>query len=154
MSNIQYKIQEETTQHAMRQCFELGKKHFEEVESKSHLIAYNPNIKTVQTVLDLGMISIITCRRIDNNELIGYFANLVTEDFFTSTKHAKEIGIYVKPEYRRLGIWNEMTKVAEDIAREKGAILQVVGFKKNHNEELPLENGYERTETIYQKYLR
>lgn len=151
---VMYKIQEENTQHAMKQCFDLAKHHFVEVEVKHKEIPYKPNIKTFETVLNMGMISIITCRLKETNQLIGYFVNLISEDFFTSTLQAKEVGIYVKPEYRSQGILKEMTECAEGIAIARGAIIQILGFKKDHHEELPLQLGYDRTETIYQKVLR
>lgn len=146
-----YNIQEENTYEAAYECLLLGKNHYNEVEAKSKAIPYDADPKIVNLMIDAGIVSIVTARL--NGELVGYYASLCGPDFQTSTSVTKEIGIYVSPEHRGQGLFNKMLEKTEAIARERGIKLMLIMFKVGQNEQLADENGFEKTETVYQKVL-
>lgn len=146
-----YKIQEESTLQAMDECLALGKDYYNEVESKHNHKPWKPNPHMVKTVLDLGLLHIITCRL--GKELIGYTAFMVTEDFMTSESSAKELALYILPEYRGGRVFLKLMQKWEELCIMLGVGTLVLGFKLGHNDGLPERLGYQPTETIYQKFI-
>lgn len=146
-----YNIQEENTYRVASECLSLGRDHYNEVESKSKAIPYDADQKMINMMLDAGMISIVTARL--DGKLVGYYASLCGPDFQTKTTITKEIGIYVAPAHRGQGLFKQMLDKTEAIAKERGIKLMLIMFKVGQNEQLAEENGFEKTETIFQKVL-
>lgn len=146
-----YNIKEESTLEVFHECLELGKSHYNEVESKSSNIPYNVDYELAETLVKLGLVVIVTARSGDT--LVGYFVSLVSKDFFTSRKEAKELGIYVAPEYRGSSVFYRMMKYTEKLIASKGIKSLYIMFKEGHDKGLAQKLGYEKTETVYQKFL-
>jgi GNAT superfamily N-acetyltransferase len=143
------KIAEETSIATFIEAYALAKAHYEEVEDKD--IDFKFDLELMQKYLDLGLVYVITARK--GGLLIGYFANFVGPDIFTSKIIAKELGIYLTPKYRGGRTFLRMLKAVEDEAKERGAYSQLIMFKKGHDSGLAPRLGYEHTETVYQKVM-
>jgi GNAT superfamily N-acetyltransferase len=144
-------IREETTWETILEVIDLGEHHYNEVEAKSFKVPYKLDKKMANMLYLHNMLSIIVAR--DGEELVGYHASLISPDMFTSSLISKEIGIYVKPEYRRQGLFTEMRIASENEARERGCSLISFSLKTGHNEQVAEGTGYEPTETVWQKVL-
>jgi hypothetical protein len=146
-----YSIKEESTLEVFHECLKLGEAHYNEVEGKAPRIPYNVDYELAKTLIELGLVVIVTAR--SGGQLVGYFVNLISKDFFTSRKEAKELGIYVKPEFRGSSVFYRMTKATEKIIADKGVVSMYIMFKEGHDKGLAQKLGYEKTETVYQKFL-
>lgn len=147
-----YKIQEEVDLEAFKEGLELARLHYNEVESKSSTIPYNFNFATVEALHSLGLLTAVSARD-DEGKIVGYIAFLTGEDFQTSTVCAKELGIYVKEEYRGTPMFYRMFKKAEKLLEDKGIKVIYIMFKNGHDAGFASRLGYELTETVYQKVV-
>lgn len=146
-----YSIQEENTFEVAQEIFPLNLAHYNEVESKAERVPYNVNWNTVKSLFENNLVSLVVARK--DGVVIGYFANLIAEDFFTSRLEAKELGIYIHPDYRGGRLFLKMLSVTEAILRGRGVSTQYITFKNGHNTLLPLRVGFVPTETTFQKIL-
>lgn len=146
-----YNIKEESTLEVFHECLKMGEAHYNEVEDKSSHIPYNVDYELAETLIDLGLVVIVTAR--SEGQLLGYFVNLISKDFFTSRKEAKELGIYVRPEARGTSVFYRLVKKTEEIIAEKGVKSMYIMFKEGHDIGLAQKLGYDKTETVYQKIL-
>ncbi len=147
-----YKIQEEDNLEAFKECLELGRLHYAEVEVKNDRIPYNYNFETIKALQSLGLLTVVTARGEDNS-LLGYVAFFTGEDFQTSVVCARELGMFVKKEYRGTSLFYRMFKMAENCLKEKGVKAIYIMFKKGHDAGFAGRLGYELTETVYQKVV-
>lgn len=146
-----YDIKEESTLETFYECLKIGESHYNEVESKSVDIPYNVDYELAETLINLGLVVIMTARF--EGQLVGYFVSLVSKDFFTSRLEAKELGIYVKPEFRGTSVFYRLVKATEHLIKSKGIKSLYIMFKEGHDKGLAQKLGYEKTETVYQKIL-
>jgi GNAT superfamily N-acetyltransferase len=148
-----YNVQEETNLKVLAECLKLGELHYDEVFAhKKEQIERNYNWQFLKICLDNNLMHIVTARDDDNN-LIGYFVDLVSPDMFSSTFVAKELAIFVHPDHRGNKLFGQMLNFVEDMLRENGVTSQMLAFQKGFNEELPLAFGYRPTEVVYEKVL-
>ena len=146
-----YKIQEEEGFDILKECIELGHQQFDEVVGDKGDITWNLDLDMFKLISDAGLIHLVVAREEDN--IIGYFCNLVNLDLFTKVYQAKELAIFVHPDYRKSGIFKQMLDVMEDLLICNGVRMQFLSFQKGHNEGLPLKFGYRETEIVYEKIL-
>lgn len=144
-------VKEENTYDVLLDAWQLARDHYYEVEEKSDTIPFNLDLGMMEKMLDAGILFIVTARV--EGELIGYFANLVSPDVYTGKVVSKELGIYLKPEYRGSTAFPRMLQKAEQGAVDRGAYSQMLAFKKGHDFGLAQRLGYEETETIYHKIM-
>lgn len=148
-----YKIQEESGLKAIAECLRLGKLHYHEVfEDKEKAVPPNYNWGLLKLCEENGLIHLVTARD-EKGELIGYFGNLVSPDMLSSTFTAREIGIFVRADYRRSGVYTKMLACMENRLRENGVTTQYLAFQKGHNDKVPLKHGYKLRELVYEKIL-
>jgi GNAT superfamily N-acetyltransferase len=147
-----YNIKEENTLAVAKEIIKLGKKHYDEVEDKSSVIPYDVDLYSIDQILKAGLFSIVTCRL--EGELVGYYVSLLAPDFMTREQTSKEVAIYVAKDHRRQGIYNQLRDAAEAIARSRGCASIIAIFKTGHNDTIPLTDGYQETERVYQKILK
>lgn len=148
-----YKIQEETNAKVLAECLKLGEMHYNEVFAhKLGQVKWNYNWQFLKICLDNGLMHIVTARN-DDDELLGYFTDLVSPDMFSSTFVAKELAIFVHPDHRGNKLFGQMLEFIEDLLTKNGVTSQLLAFQKGFNEELPLSFGYRPTEVIYEKIL-
>lgn len=148
-----YNIQEETGLKILAECLRLGELHYDEVFAhKKDKIQRNYNWQFLKICHDNGLMHMVTARD-DQNNLIGYFVDLVSPDMFSSTFVAKELAIFVHPDHRGNKLFEQMLQHTENLLRENGVTSQVLAFQKGFNEELPLAFGYRPTEIVYEKIL-
>ena len=145
-------IQEETTLVAIVEGLALGVQHYNEVEKKSKDIHYSPNLQQFKTLLDLGMLLLITARN-EEGKMIGYFLMLTSEDILTGSPTAQEFGIFVSKKYRGGSTFVRMEKLLTKILKERGYKEMRIMFKTGHSTDIPIRMGYEETERVYQKLL-
>lgn len=146
-----FDIREDNTVEAAREVIPLAAVHYEEVEDKASTIPFNINWATIEALIAANILSLVVARV--DGVAVGYFANLITEDFMTSQVEAKELAIYIDPKYRHGRLFLQLMKVTEDVLRSKGIKTQYITFKAGHNTHLPLKLGFTHTETTYQKIL-
>ena len=146
-----YSIQEENTMEAAAEVIPLAARHYNEVEDKAPTVPFNINWSTIEALVQANILSLVVARV--DGIAVGYFANLITEDFMTSQVEAKELAIYIDPAHRKTRLFHKMMKVTEEVLRERGIKTQYITFKAGHNTELPLRLGFTHTETTYQKIL-
>lgn len=147
-----FNIQEENTKAVLEEAKPLAEAHYYEVERKSDQVQFNLDTSLLHSYMKMGIFYVVTAR-LDNGELIGYFANLVSPDAITSKPVSREFGIYVKPEYRGTEVFNKMMEKVESCAKARHCYCQILAFKEGHNVGIAEKLGYEPTEQIYQKLL-
>lgn len=148
-----FKIQEETNVKTLAECLRLGKMHYDEVYAdKKDKVPRNYNWQFLNICLTNHLLHIVTARN-DDGVMIGYFANLVSPDMFSTTFVAKELAIFVHPDYRGQGIFEQMLNDMEALLIKNGVTSQMLAFQKGHHEELPLSHGYKPREIVYEKIL-
>lgn len=145
------KIQVEYSWETCLECIELGILHFNEVESKKDKIPYNVDKAMAKALFEADLLHIVTAR--DEGKLVGYFLSLVSPDLLTSELSAKEIGIFLHPDYRGSTLFIRMVKHTEKTLASLGIRQMLIMFKEGHNDQLPEKIGFEKTETVYQKIL-
>lgn len=146
-----FDIKEENSIEVARELLPLLQPHYEEVEDKSEVIPLNVNWNLLESFFKAGIMCVITARV--DNKIVGYFANILSEDFMTSTLSAREVGLYIDPEYRHTRLFLKLMSKTSDVLRNKGVVTQYITFKAGHNTDLPLRCGFTHTETTYQKIL-
>lgn len=146
-----FKVEEENRFEVVKELFSLSLAHYNEVEDKSDTIPYNPNWETIKALFDNDLVSLVVARK--DGEVIGYFANLIAEDFFTSRVEAKELGIYIHPDYRGGRLFLKLLIASEVALRARKVSTWYITFKNGHNTLLPLRVGFVPTETSFQKIL-
>lgn len=151
MSKISIQVETPTLE-LFEEAKELAQAHYEEVEKRSeeHKFHFDPVL--LQAIISQGMVVTVVARD-EEGGMVGYFANMLSPDTFTNEVVAKEIGIYLTPEARGRGAVKELFFVMEEHLRVSGISLQLIMFKKGHNERVPARLGYEATEVVYQKIL-
>lgn len=147
---VVYKIKEETSLAVAKECIELGKNHYYEVEKKSSHIPYNVNWEIAKVLIEYNLVVIVTVRN-DSNELVGYMINLISEDFLTSQVEAKELGIYLKPEVRGSKTFLRLLGHTQQVLLDRNVKTQYIMFKEGHDTGMAERLGYNKTETVYQK---
>lgn len=147
-----YDIKEESTIEVAKELFPLLTSHYNEVEDKSSVVGFNVNWDLLQSFFDAGIMCVIVAR--DEGKVVGYFANMIVEDFMTSTLVAREMGLYIDPNYRHTRLFLKLMNYTTKTLKERGCKVQHITFKAGHNTDLPLRCGFEHTETTYQKVLR
>lgn len=146
-----FDIKEENTLEAAREVIPLAAVHYAEVEDKASTVPFNINWATVEALVQAGILSLVVARV--EGVAVGYFANLISEDFMTSQIEAKELALYIDPTYRHGKLFLQLMKVTEEVLKAKGIKTQYLTFKAGHNTHLPLKLGFTHTETTYQKIL-
>lgn len=146
-----FKVEEENRFEVVKELFYLSQAHYNEVEDKSSTIPFNPNWDTIKALFDNDLVSLVVARK--DGEVIGYFANLIAEDFFTSRVEAKELGIYIHPDYRGGRLFLKLLVASEVALRARKVSTWYITFKNGHNTLLPLRVGFVPTETSFQKIL-
>lgn len=145
-----YKIQEETGIDVVKECIELGKFHYYEVEKKSSKIPYNVNYDVAEALLQYDLLLIVTVRD-ESYKLVGYMINLISEDFLTSQIEAKELGIYLSPEVRGGRTFLKLLGFTQSALLDRGVKTQYIMFKDGFDTGMAERLGYTKTETVYQK---
>ena len=146
-----YNIKEETGFNILKECIELGHQQFDEVVGGKGDIDWNLDLEMLKLMSDSGLIHLVVAR--DEDKIIGYFCNLINLDLFTKVYQAKEIAIFVHPEYRKSGIFKQMLDEMEELLICNGVKVQHLAFQKGHNETMPLKFGYNPLEIVYEKVL-
>lgn len=146
-----FKVEEENRFEVVKELFSLSLAHYNEVEDKADKIPFNPNWETIKALFDNDLVSLVVARK--GGEVIGYFANLIAEDFFTSRVEAKELGIYIHPDYRGGRLFLKLLIASEVALRARKVSTWYITFKNGHNTLLPLRVGFVPTETSFQKIL-
>lgn len=148
-----FKIQEENTEEALIECIQMGAQdQYNEIIEKNSKVGMKLDTVLMSKILKAGMIRLVTARD-EDGKCIAYFCNLIDTDWLTSKKMGKELAIFVKPEYRKSGVFSEMLKLQEQICIGLGVITQVLEFQMKHNDKLPLSHDYVPTGIVYEKHL-
>jgi GNAT superfamily N-acetyltransferase len=130
---------------------ELGRYHYNEVEAKSSKVGFEPNYKILDFMHEYDLISLVTARV--EGELVGYIANVISESIFNKSIEARELGIYVHPNYRGSRLFYKMIKASQEDLKSRGVDVHYIMFKEGYDSGLAERLGYEKTETVYQKIL-
>lgn len=148
-----YNIQEEAGEKVMKECLRLGQMHYSEVYAdKEAKVPRNYNWQFLKLCNDNGLLHMVTARD-ETGELIGYFTTLVSPDLFSSTFKGEDMAIFVRPDHRGNGVWQQMLHVTEDLLRANGVSGMSLKFQAGFNETLPEREGYRLREWVFEKVL-
>lgn len=147
MSNVV--VKEENTYDSMVQMYELAKAHYYEVEEKAKVIEFKLDLSLLYEYMKMGLLYLVVAR--EGDEVVGYFANMISPDPITSLPIGKELGIYVKPSHRKSSVFSQMLEKVEEGAKARRAYSQLLTFKDGHDVGIAGKNGYTPTEHVYQK---
>lgn len=146
-----YNIQEENSLQTLEECFELCQEHFYELGEGYDTKPFDVDWDTLKLLLSVNSLSILVARL--DGVVVGYFMNILTKDFLTSTSIAKELAIYVDKKHRGGRLFMKMVGEVEQLLKEKGVVTHYMTFVNGHNEKLPIKLGYVPIEITYKKCL-
>ena len=106
-----FEIKEENTMEAAKEVIPLAAAHYNEVEDKASAVPFNVNWSTIEALVQAGILSLVVARV--DGVAVGYFANLITEDFMTSQVEAKELALYIDPKYRHGRLFPKLMKAPQ-----------------------------------------
>lgn len=125
-----------------------------ELESKVSTISIsiNPNRDIYKHLEDSGVLDCIGCYYKD--KLVGFMTiitSIVKHYSATSTVIESQ---FVLKEYRKYGAWNNMMKLAEQIAKDKGSfVIVMTSAIGTRFEKVANRSGYTATNIMYTKGL-
>lgn len=130
-------------------CVMLGEHQYNEVEKQFSILPFNPKWELLLPFFEQG---IVTCIGLFHGaKVVGYVMNIMTPSIMSAHVDAKEIAMYVAPEFRGQGWFKKMLALAEEDLIERGCTSYHIAFKKGHEHMLP--EGYVESETFYRKNL-
>lgn len=147
-----YKVQVEEDFEVVKQCIEMGHQQFDEVVGDKGEVKWDLDLKMLELLCKSGLIHLVVARDEDNN-IVGYFCNLINLDLFTRVYKARELAIFVHPAHRKSGVFKQMLEEMEELLIYNGVKAQQLVFQKGHNEKMPLKFGYTPLEVAYEKFL-
>lgn len=147
-----YKIQVENTREALKDCEELGKSYYEEVEFNIQEFPYDLSFDAIENMVDAGLLQIVTVRD-ELDILIGFSAMFIVPEFCNSQVVAKTLFLYIRPWARGGRLFFRMMNFLEELAESKGAKVLMLGFKKGKGDQLAERIGYHHEESIFYKKL-
>lgn len=146
-----FEFKEENSMSTLRECFDLCKDHFEELGESHDFQPFNVDWDTLETLLNANLLSLLIARK--DGVVAGYFMNVLSVDFLTSTLVAKELAIYVDKPFRNGRLFYKMVKEVELLLKSKGVVTQYITFVEGHNDKMPLKLGFTPLEITYKKSL-
>lgn len=146
-----FKFNEENEMSTLKECFNLCKDHFNELSDGHSFQPFNVDWETLNTLLNANLLSLLIARK--DGDIVGYFMNVLSVDFLTSTLVAKELAIYVDRPFRKGRLFYKMVKEVESLLKAKGVVTQYITFVEGHNDKLPLKLGFSPLEITYKKDL-
>lgn len=112
-------------------CVALAEDHYNEVEKPYSGLPYSPKYDLFVELFSRGMIESVACY--DEEELVGYVVFSITDSLLNDSLQAKEVGMYVKPNYRGLNLFNMMLTEAEAQLKLIGVDSVFITFKGEAN---------------------
>lgn len=146
-----YNFSEENNMTTLEECFQLCKNHFHEVSDSHQVKEFDVDWHTLAAMMAAGVMSVLVARK--DGAVVGYFMNLISRDLLSSSVIAKELAIYVDPQYRNGRLFFLMNKEVEKLLITKGVDTQHITFVYGHNEKMPLKLGFTPLEITYKKQL-
>lgn len=146
-----FEFKEENTMDTLRECFDLCQDHFNELGESHGFQPFNVDWSTLETLLNANLLSLLIARK--DGVVAGYFMNVLSVDFLTSTLVAKELAIYVDKPFRNGRLFYKMVKEVESLLKSKGVVTQYITFVEGHNDKMPLKLGFTPLEITYKKIL-
>lgn len=108
-----------------KEVFELGLKHFTEIETRYRGHGCNPDFPAYFQQEDAGHYILFTAR--DEGKLVGHMSFWVTSSVhMQGVSEATDDFLYVLPEYRKQGVFTKLYHYAEDCLRALG--VQYIGM--------------------------
>ena len=102
----------------------------------------------IEESYELGTLMFLTCR--DNGEPVGYYSVMCNPSFyFPDEIVGKELGIYVKDEYRGKQVASTMQEIMDMALKEIGVKEVFVSYP--YETKIPLRAGYKFKEVVYMR---
>lgn len=139
-------IEVESITETMAELTPILGQHAQEVET--HGLIFNPNFETYCQLDQLGNFLLVVARD-ENTEVVGYCGDFIQMDLHNQVVMAINDFAWVKPNYRKTGLFAAMIEVTEEAAICRGAKLRQMALKKPGTGPL----GYTQAEILYQKVL-
>lgn len=137
---------------AKRQFESLLKLQWEEVDPRRKTTELNVDFDKYLEMEGLGVHFIVVAY--EEGNLLGYNSMLLTPSPHTGELTALTDTIFIKKGSRHTGVGREMIRVAEEVARSKGAEHYLVTFKNEFKHDGIVEDlGFFNYETVYAKYI-
>lgn len=147
-----YKILVENTREALKECAELGKEYYNEVEFNTKEFEYNLSFEAVENMVDAQLLQIVTVRD-ELDILVGFSAMFVVPEFTNGLVVAKTLFLYIRPWARGGRLFIRLMDFLEELAESKGAKVLMLGFKKGKGDDLAERLGYHHEESIFYKKI-
>lgn len=153
LENIIY--DELTVDYALENLKSMMEKHFEEAEHAFADKALNLNTDIIKMLDANGSIFIFAAKDKELDKIVGYCILCIEESIITKVKAASEMGLYVAPEYRSLGIASELLLRSEVLLKNKGVeAIKIILKDKNKGLHSTIYNlGYELEDLGYYKRI-
>lgn len=144
----------ESVESVLEEIIPLAEEHHLEVDLYKDLIHFNPDYEGLKHLDNVGIGYLHTAR--DNEVLIGYTFSLVTHHLhYKDHFYSQNSLLFICPEYRHLGIAQELLRTEEQFMKELGVSVQMVNMKDNHRfETMMTELGFDKAEICYHKYIK
>lgn len=153
LDNIRY--QTVSVEEMLDQHIDMLKAHFKEAEHSMKDKSLSLDEDLFRKLSGNNMFCVVGAFDSTIDKLVGYAAFLIDKSFITNIFGANEIGLYVAPEYRKIGVASTILAVSEVIVKERGVEVMRLALKdKNvgmHNEIYNL--GYELDELVFLKRI-
>lgn len=147
-----HKIQVENTREVLKECAELGKEYYNEVEFNVKEFEYNLSFEAVENMVDAQVLQIVTIRS-ELDVLVGFSAMFIVPEFTNGQTVAKTLFLYIRPWARGGRLFLRLMNFLEELAESKGAKVLMLGFKKGKGDDLAGRLGYHHEESIFYKRL-
>ena len=127
---------------------------FQELFDAHYIEIYGKPEKVLKTIFAqmeaMGSIYLLTAR--DDGKPVGYYVMSLSPSIYIPTRmEAKELGIYVTPDYRKQGITTAMQEVMDKALKDKGIHTVYVSYP--YESSIPVNKGYTQKEITYERTL-
>jgi len=131
----------------------LLEKHWKEVAWYQDEIKLNPSYDKYLQLEELGMLHIVTVR--DGEELVGYNINFINSHLhYSDHVYAVNDIIFLKPEYRNVGVAIGLLEVTEQELKKLGVSVVTIHMKTDHPFKSLMEHAeFTQQEHIYSKLI-
>lgn len=144
-----------TVDYTLNHLKPMMEKHFEEAEHAFADKKLNINVDVIKLLEQNDAIFIFAAKDNDIDKIIGYVVFCIEQSVVSQIKAASEMGLYVAPEYRNLGIASELLLRSEVLLSSKGveAIKMILKDKNKGLHNTIYNLGYELEDLGYYKRI-
>lgn len=151
--NIEYKVV--NLQYVVDNMYPMLTAHFSEAEHMFPEKTLDLNIEILKFVENNNALFVLVAMDTSINKEVGYIAYTLDQSLIAKVITASELGLYVAPEYRSIGIATELLLRSEIFLKEKNVeLIKMILKDKNKGLHSGIYDiGYELEELGYYKRI-